>query len=164
MVCIPLIPELRRQRQVDIWVQGQPRLHRETLCQKTNKQKTLFLIYYSLKKCGGWSGAAVSVDKRASYPLSPSPPQPHTWSIVLKTSSPVCLFVCFRVFSRSTNSLQFKSLNQFTALACFGYGQGGGNWMRCLTQESTLAYLNLPRDGITAMDCLVVLLSFKNSS
>jgi hypothetical protein len=47
--CTPLIPVLRRQRQVDFWVPGQPSLqselqdsqglHRETLSQKTKTKK-----------------------------------------------------------------------------------------------------------------------------
>jgi hypothetical protein len=35
----PLVPALRRQRQADFWVRGQPGLHRETLSQKNQKRK-----------------------------------------------------------------------------------------------------------------------------
>jgi hypothetical protein len=42
--CTPLIPALGRQRQADLWVRGQPGLHRETLSQKTEK-KIFFLFW-----------------------------------------------------------------------------------------------------------------------
>ena len=47
----PLIPALRKQRQEDLWVPGQPRFHRETLSQqnKTKQTKRNFFCHTSVK-------------------------------------------------------------------------------------------------------------------
>jgi hypothetical protein len=59
----PLIPALRRQRQADFWVRGQPGLYREILSRKTKKNKTkqkkqttaskLFVLRKPFIKIGG---------------------------------------------------------------------------------------------------------------
>ena len=100
--CMPLVPALGRQRQVDFWVwdqpglqselvPGQPGLHRETLSQKTKDKQTkdLFLFNENVQ----------SLNKAFWDP--PSGLCIYRWHI-LRDESPLAVKICVRMaFSSS---------------------------------------------------------------